>query len=158
VLLGAIPSHFTEIGYFMLSAGYRNAPGGHVRIYAPRALIRKLHDAGMRVTGTRYAHFIDSLVWLRFCLTDALRPSRPRSDYEAAIMLAVAAERPVARWRTTLRRALTGSRFIAAVDAAGALIWPKSLLFVARKHGGSEPSRRAGQALRLPASRERDAG
>jgi hypothetical protein len=82
----------------------------------------------------RYAHFVDSMIWLRFCLTDFLRrPARPRSDYEAAIMLAVAAERPVAPWRTTLRGALVKSRFVAALDAAGALVWPKSLLFVAIK-------------------------
>jgi SAM-dependent methyltransferase len=157
-LLGAVPTHFTERLYWRLSRGYREAPGGHVRIYTPRDLVSRLRCAGLRVSDARYAHFVDSIVWLRYCVTDALRPARPRSDYEAAIMLAVAAERPVPTWRTALRRAIARSRFIAAIDAAGALLWPKSLLFVARKHGGSEPSRRAGQALRLPASRERDAG
>jgi SAM-dependent methyltransferase len=135
-LLGAVPTHFTERLYWHLSRGYREAPGGHVRIYTPHELIGRLRCAGLRVTGARYAHFIDSMIWLRFCVTDVLRPRRPRSDYEAAIMLAVAAERPVASWRTTLRRAIARSRFIAAIDAAGACIWPKSLLFVARKSGG----------------------
>jgi hypothetical protein len=80
-------------------------------------------------------HFIDSLVWLRFCLTDFLRPSKPASSYEAAIMLAVAAERPVPSWRSRLRSAIGRSRFIALIDTAGALIWPKSFTFVARKRG-----------------------
>jgi SAM-dependent methyltransferase len=132
-LLGAVPSHFTERLYWALSRGYRTTPGGHVRIYTPRTLIDTLGAAGIRVTTVRYAHFVDSIVWLRFCLTDFLRPTRPATGYEAAILLAVAAERPVPTWRTNLRRALAPSRFIAALDAAGALIWPKSLLFTATK-------------------------
>ena len=133
-LLGAVPSHFTEVTYWRLSRGYREAPGGHLRIYCPHALITMLDAAGLRVEGVRYAHFVDSIIWLRFCLADFLRrSSRQRTDYESAILLAVAAARPIPPWRAAVRRALARSRFIAALDAAGALIWPKSLLFVARK-------------------------
>jgi ubiquinone/menaquinone biosynthesis C-methylase UbiE len=134
-LLGAVPTHFTERLYWALSLGYRTTPGGHVRIYTPRTLIEALRDAGLRVTGTRYAHFVDSIVWLRFCLTDFLRPTSPQSDFEAAVLLAIAEERPTPAWRTKLRRALARSHFIAAIDAAGALLWPKSLLFTAQKNG-----------------------
>lgn len=133
LLHGAVPSHFTEMPFWRLSYGYWHTPGGHVRIYRPRVLAGKLRRAGLRVVDVRYVHFVDSLVWLRFCLTDFLRPTRPASGYEAAIMLAVAAERPVATWRTRLRSAIGESRFIAALDAAGALVWPKSFTFVARK-------------------------
>lgn len=132
-MLGAVPSHFTELLYWRLSRGYRTTPGGHVRIYEPHILLGRLRAAGLRPASIRYAHFVDSMVWLRFCLTDFLRPRRPASGYEAAIMLAVAAERPTPAWRTALRRGIARSRFIAAIDAAGALVWPKSLLFVARK-------------------------
>jgi ubiquinone/menaquinone biosynthesis C-methylase UbiE len=144
-LLGAVPSHFTELLFWKLSHGYWHTPGGHVRIYQPRALASELRRAGMRIVEIRYVHFIDSLVWLRFCLTDFLRPSRPVSAYEAAIMLAIDAERPVATWRTLLRSAFGDSRFIAVLDAAGALVWPKSLTFVARREsvasvgGGDDP-------------------
>jgi SAM-dependent methyltransferase len=135
LLHGAVPSHFTEIPYFTLSPGYRNAPGGHVRIFSPRSLLFTLARSGLHVEHVRYIHFIDSLVWLRFCLTDFLRPKRaaPRTDFEAAVMLAIAAERPVPGWRSQLREALATSRFIAALDGLGAFIWPKSLTFVARK-------------------------
>jgi SAM-dependent methyltransferase len=134
LLHGAVPSHFTEVPYFMLSRGYREAPGGHVRIYAPRRLFAKLARAGLAVTDVRYVHFVDSLAWLRFCLTDFLRPEpRPRTDFEAAVLVAVATERPVPSWRTRLREAVGRSRFIAAIEAAGALVWPKSLTFVAEK-------------------------
>ena len=133
VLLGAVPSHFTELVFWRLSRGYWNTPGGHVRIYRPRELARRLGDAGLRPTSMQYVHFIDSLVWLRFCLTDYLRPTRPASDFEAAVLLAVAAERPVQRWRSRLRAAMGTSRFISLVDAVGALVWPKSLSFVAQK-------------------------
>jgi SAM-dependent methyltransferase len=135
VLHGAVPSHFTEIPFWMLSRGYYRTPGGHVRIYAPAVLFRRLRDAGFAVTGYRYVHFIDSLFWLRFCLRDLLRGGRPRSDFEAAVLIAVAAEQRVPAWRRRLRRAIATSRFIAAIDAVGALVWPKSLAFTARKPG-----------------------
>ncbi len=150
-MLGAVPSHFTEIVYFRLSHGYRTAPGGHVRIYAPRVLIHRLRNAGLRVTSTRYLHFIDSLVWLRFCLADAARPSRPRSAFEAAVLLAVAQERPVASWRTRLRSAIAASPFIARVDRLGALVWPKSFAFVAVKPP-TAPDRATQQVDAPPAS------
>lgn len=132
-LLGAVPSHFTELAFWRLSHGYSHTPGGHVRIYRPRRLITQLAREGLAVDDVRYVHFIDSLVWLRFCLTDFLRPKRPETDFEAAVMLAVAAERPVASWRSRLRYAIGQSRFIGAIDAVGALVWPKSLTFVASK-------------------------
>lgn len=132
-LLGAVPSHFTELMYWRLSAGYRNAPGGHVRIYRPRELFARLQRAGLAPADMRYVHFVDSVVWLRYCLTDFLRPRRPASDFEAAVLLAVAAERQAPSWRRRLRDALGRSRFIALLDGAGAFIWPKSLTFVARK-------------------------
>lgn len=133
-LHGAVPSHFTELLFWQLSRGYWHTPGGHVRIYRPRQLVGQLAASGLRVVDVRYVHFVDSLVWLRFCLTDYLRPTpKPATDFEAAVMLAVAAERPVATWRTRLRSAIARSRFIAALDTAGALVWPKSFTFVAVK-------------------------
>ena len=48
-------------------------------------------------------------------------------------MLAVAQQRAVPTWRTRLREAVGRSRFIAAIDAVGAFVWPKSFTFVARK-------------------------
>lgn len=134
LLHGAVPSHFTELVYWRLSEGYHNTPGGHVRIYSPARLTAKLAGAGLRLTGMRYVHFVDSLVWLRFCLTDFIRPQRrPANDFEAAVMIAVAQERGVPTWRTRLRHAVGRSRFIGAIDTVGAFVWPKSFAFVARK-------------------------
>lgn len=133
LLHGAVPSHFTETLYWALSPGYRNAPGGHVRIYRPGDLLARLRGAGLRLVDLRYVHFIDSLIWLRFCLTDFLRPKQAETPFEAAVMLAVAQQRAVPTWRTRLRSAIPRSRFIAAIDAGGACLWPKSATFVARK-------------------------
>ena len=132
-LHGAVPSHFTEIPFFRLSGGYRNAPGGHVRIYAPHVLIARLANCGLLVTSFRYVHFLDSLIWLRYCVSDALRRERPRTDFEAAVLLAVSQERAVAPWRAAVRHGIARSPFIALIDRVGALIWPKSFTFVARK-------------------------
>lgn len=138
LLHGAVPSHFTELVYWRLSRGYYRTPGGHVRIYAPKVLARRLAERGLRIRDVRYIHFVDSLVWLRFCLADAFLPKRrPRSDFEAAVLIAEAQMRPVAGWRTRLRRALATSRFIAALDTAGALVWPKSFAFTAEKRSGA---------------------
>jgi len=132
-LLGAVPSHFTELVYWRLSRGYRDAPGGHVRIYAPRVLFGRLAATGLRVESMRYLHFVDSLFWLRYCLADALRAPRARSPFEQAVAIAVARERAVPSWRQRVRAAFPRSRFIAALDAAGAFVWPKSIAFVARR-------------------------
>lgn len=132
-LLGAVPSHFTEMVFWRLSYAYWHTSGGHVRIYRPQALAAQLACSGLRVVDARYVHFFDSLFWLRFCIRDFLRSPRRTTEFEAAVMLAVAAERPVATWRTELRSAIGRSRFIAALDAAGALVWPKSFTFVAHK-------------------------
>ncbi len=133
LLHGAVPSHFTELAYWALSRSYRTTPGGHVRIYRPRALKSLLRTEGLRVVQVRYVHFVDSVFWLRYCVADFLRPHQPSTPYEAAIMLAVAAERPLPTWRSRLRAAAASSRTVAALDTAGALIWPKSFTFVARK-------------------------
>ena len=133
MLFGAVPSHFTELVFWRLSHAYWHTPGGHLRIYRPRQLTRRLACAGLRIADVRYVHFVDSLVWLRFCLADFLRPTRPASDIEAAILLAVAAEARVSPRRARLRLALGRSRFIRALDTAGALVWPKSFTFVAMK-------------------------
>ncbi len=132
-LFGAVPSHFTELVYWRLSHAYWHTPGGHVRIYRPRQLAHRLANAGLRISGVRYVHFVDSVIWLRFCIADFLRPRRPSSDFEAAVLLAVAAEMTVPAWRMRLRLALARSRFIRALDTAGALVWPKSFTFVATK-------------------------
>lgn len=148
MLHGAVPSHFTERLYWALSPGYRDAPGGHVRIYEPARLLGKLAGAGLRVTDMRYVHFVDSIVWLRFCLTDFLRPQRQaRTDFEAAVMLAVAAERPVATWRTRLREGMARSHLIAMFDALGAFVWPKSLTLVAVKTAPTKTLKKKGQII-----------
>lgn len=133
LLHGAVPSHFTELAYWTLSRSYRTTPGGHVRMYRPRALKSLLRAEGLRVERIRYVHFVDSVFWLRYCVADFLRPHQPATPYEAAIMLAVAAERPLPTWRSRLRAAVAGSHTIAALDTVGALVWPKSFTFIARK-------------------------
>lgn len=132
-LLGAVPSHFTELVYWRLSRGYRDAPGGHVRIYAPPVLARRVAEAGFALESIRFLHFVDSLFWLRYCLADAFFRKRARSPFEQAVALAVAEQAAVPSWRRRVRAAFPRSRFIAAIDAAGAFVWPKSFAFVARR-------------------------
>jgi SAM-dependent methyltransferase len=138
LLQGAVPSHFTERAYWALSRGYREAPGGHVRIYDPGRLFGRLRRAGFVPEAMRYVHFIDSLFWLRYCLADFLRPApQPRSAFEAAVMVAEAQDRRDAapQWRRRVRSAFPRSALISLIDSIGAYVWPKSLVFVCRKGG-----------------------
>jgi SAM-dependent methyltransferase len=129
---GAVPTHFTEQVYWALSWNYHHTPGGHVRIYRPRTLITALRAAGLRLERMRYMHFVDSLIWLRFCFADRLR-RKPASAFEAAVLLAIAAEHEAPGWRVRLRNAMSRSWFLRTLDSLGACVWPKSLSFVASK-------------------------
>lgn len=150
-LLGAVPSHFTEIAYWRLSERYRKTPGGHVRIYRPPALAALLAAAGLELRSVRYLHFIDSLLWLRYCLMERFRPP-PRDAFAAAVALAVATERRPALWRVALREAAGRSRFLRAVDSAGALFWPKSFAFVAQRALSEPHEHDASEREMTPAS------
>ena len=80
--------------------------------------------------------------------------ARPRTNFEAAVMMAVAAERRTPAWRLRLRGAIGRSRFVGALDAVGAMVWPKSLVFVARRAATPAPSATEGARTPVGASSE----
>ncbi len=63
-----VPSPFTERVYGRLSKEYFRTPGGHIRIYDPKALCRLLTDAGLRIHSVGFAHAFHSLYWVLRCL------------------------------------------------------------------------------------------
>jgi ubiquinone/menaquinone biosynthesis C-methylase UbiE len=131
----SVPSHFTERVYWALSPDYGNFPGGHLRIYEPEPLLRRLYALGLRPFALRYVHFLDSIIWLRNCLLDrmTIRPRRPAIPPSTTDAILSSPSPPP--WRRALRRALPGSRFMRALDSSGALVLPKSLALYARKPG-----------------------
>jgi SAM-dependent methyltransferase len=63
-----VPTPFTEWAYGRLSVEYFRTPGGHIRIYDPKALCGILTDAGLRIHSVGFAHAFHSLYWVLRCL------------------------------------------------------------------------------------------
>lgn len=62
-----VPRWFPELICWRLSTAYRDAPGGHVRIYTDAELTGKLEHAGLEVTGTAFAHALHTPYWWLKC-------------------------------------------------------------------------------------------
>jgi SAM-dependent methyltransferase len=70
-----VPSWLPERINWALSDEYHApfVPGGHVRIYRRRQLVRALRAAGLRVTGSHRAHGLHSPYWWLRCLVGPAR-------------------------------------------------------------------------------------
>ncbi|MGH9226208.1 MAG: class I SAM-dependent methyltransferase [Acidimicrobiales bacterium] len=64
-----VPRWFPERVCWALADDYHApaVPGGHVRIYGRRQLVRRLQDAGLRVVGAHHAHALHSPYWWLKC-------------------------------------------------------------------------------------------
>jgi SAM-dependent methyltransferase len=58
-----IPTAITEHVYLHLTREYFESPGGHIRIFAPRALATAMGRAGVRVERVGFAHSLHSPYW-----------------------------------------------------------------------------------------------
>jgi ubiquinone/menaquinone biosynthesis C-methylase UbiE len=63
-----VPTPFTEHVYGKLSTRYFRTPGGHIRIYNPKALCRLLTDSGLAIFAVGYAHAFHTPYWVLRCL------------------------------------------------------------------------------------------
>ena len=59
-----IPTATTEVFYLRLTRDYFESPGGHIRIFRPRALAAAMGRAGLHVDGVRFAHALHSPYWV----------------------------------------------------------------------------------------------
>jgi len=64
----SVPRFFPESVCWALSRTYRNDPGGHIRIYRKKHLIRKLESAGARCVSTGWAHALHAPYWWLKCV------------------------------------------------------------------------------------------
>jgi SAM-dependent methyltransferase len=64
----SVPRFFPESVCWFLSKAYRTDPGGHIRIYRRKELIRKLERAGARCVATGRAHALHAPYWWLKCL------------------------------------------------------------------------------------------
>ena len=59
-----IPTAITEHVYLHLTREYFESPGGHIRIFAPRALAAAMGRVGVRVERVGFAHALHSPYWV----------------------------------------------------------------------------------------------
>ena len=59
----SVPTPMTEWAFRFASDDYFNTPGGHVRIFTPRRLVRLMARAGLEVRDIHFEHAFHSLYW-----------------------------------------------------------------------------------------------
>lgn len=64
----SVPTFLSESIYWRLSSRYHNTPGGHVRKYRKKQLVRLLNRQALRVYTTRRKHGLHFVYWLLRCL------------------------------------------------------------------------------------------
>jgi len=82
-LVISVPRRWPETICWALSSRYRNTPGGHIRIYNARALIRMVQTCGLSLWRSHFAHSLHTPYWWLKCLLGIDRPHlRPVAAYE----------------------------------------------------------------------------
>lgn len=64
----SVPTYLPESIYWKLSEAYHTNPGGHIRIFRERELIRKLRSTRFTVYAVRHKHAFHSIYWLLRCI------------------------------------------------------------------------------------------
>jgi SAM-dependent methyltransferase len=67
-LVISVPRRWPEAVCWALSPAYRNAPGGHVRIFIAEDLVRWIRSMGLSLWRTHYAHGLHTPYWWLKCL------------------------------------------------------------------------------------------
>ena len=63
----SVPRYWPEAICWRLSEGYRNTPGGHVRIFRKKQLTNAATERGWRHTGSHHAHALHAPYWWLQC-------------------------------------------------------------------------------------------
>jgi SAM-dependent methyltransferase len=63
LLAVSVPTPWSEWAFRFASDDYFNTPGGHVRIFTPRRLMRLFSRAGLRAADLHFEHSFHSLYW-----------------------------------------------------------------------------------------------
>jgi len=72
-----IPRAGQEVVCWALSNEYHNTPGGHVRIYRQRQIIKRLRNAGLKPHGIGFAHALHTPYWWLRCAVGPANLSNP---------------------------------------------------------------------------------
>jgi SAM-dependent methyltransferase len=81
-LVISVPRRWPETICWALSPGYRNVPGGHIRIFHSSHLIRWIRSRGLPLKHSHFAHGLHTPYWWLKCLLGIKRrPSWPVAAY-----------------------------------------------------------------------------
>ncbi len=111
-----VPTWFSERVYKLLSDEYFNTPGGHVRIYNPHELARKITSENLSIYDISFAHSIHTPYWILRCIFGL-------HDYDAAV--------PKAYHKMLV--AASVSPFMRKVEGFLNYFFPKSMVLYAQK-------------------------
>ena len=118
VLAVSVPDELSERLLWRLSRKYRTAPGGHVRIYRRRQIVRLLRDGGVRPYAVRLRHSLEACYWL---VGSLLSPERDGHPLVAQLRAVLNSERP------------RPSALLDRCDRLGNYLLPKSIVLYACK-------------------------
>ncbi len=64
----SVPTYLSESIYWRISRQYSRNPGGHVRKYRAREILKLLRDCNLEIYGIRHKHSLHTIYWLLRCL------------------------------------------------------------------------------------------
>jgi SAM-dependent methyltransferase len=113
VLALSVPRTFPEALNWLLSTEYHNNPGGHVRIYRRRELLRRLSSAGLVHVHHEYRHGLHSPYWWLRCALGVNRPERRLvAAYHRLLVWEIVAKPPSLRFLAKLLDPMIGKSLV----------------------------------------------
>ncbi|MFO8058938.1 MAG: class I SAM-dependent methyltransferase [bacterium] len=115
-----VPTTFSELAYRWIEPFYFENPGGHVRIFTPKEMEKKLTRTGFHIYAVRHSHGFHTPYWLLRCIFGLEKADHPVTR----------------RYHKFLEKAML-SYFMAGVEKRVLnYICPKSIIFYAWKPKG----------------------
>jgi SAM-dependent methyltransferase len=122
VLALSVPRTLPEAVNWLLSRDYHNSPGGHVRIYRRRELLRRLGSAGLVDVHHEYRHGLHSPYWWLRCALGVNRPERrPVAAYHRLLVREIVAQPPALRIVAKLLDPVIGKSLVVYLRHASAI-------------------------------------
>jgi SAM-dependent methyltransferase len=122
VLALSVPRAFPELVNWILSWDYHNSPGGHVRIYRRRQLLRRLSVAGLEHVHHEYRHGLHSPYWWLRCACGVNRPERRVvAAYHRLLVWEIVRQPAMLRLVARVLDPLIGKSFVIYLRHAGSM-------------------------------------
>ena len=109
----SVPRWLPEMVCWKLSREYHDNPGGHIRIYSDAELVGKLENAGVRHTGTGYAHGLHTPYWWLKCAVGVRQDDHPLpAAYHRLLVWEIMRQPRVLRWAGAVLDPLIGKSLV----------------------------------------------